>query len=147
MRWWRRVEATWITRRWGPYCSEWPASNKLFGHDDQRGTRRTRGNTLSMALLSGFCGFCVDRRHRSRSVGAAWTLTLTTVRAYRQAVRTEAALRLHTPVRGRVVRIVKLRFLGIRRGKHVHALVPQVQTVHTDNHFGRGQMFHTVTSG
>jgi len=61
------------------------------------------------------------------------------------AVRSEAALGLDAPVRGRVVAVVKGELVGVRTRRDEHPLVADVQAVHAGRQLGRSQMVHTIT--
>ena len=64
------------------------------------------------------------------------------------AIRSKTARGLRAPVSRAVDRIVQLRFLGVRHGHHIHALVPKAQAVHAGLSFGevRSCMFNLVLS-
>src|SRR5689334_17560924 len=79
--------------------------------------------------------------HRS-SVLTAVAVARAAIRADRQTVGTEPGRRLAAPVVGAFVLVVELELVGIRRRRHVHALVTDVQAVDARLQLRRSQMIH-----
>src|SRR3954470_12753807 len=113
-------------RRWERCCSGWRKRG-------QRSRRRARRASKEREDFSP----CSARSAASAtSVFTTISFTGTAVGTHRFPVRSETGSRLDAPVGGGIVGIVELELVGIGDGHHVHALVPQVQTVHAGNHFG-----------